>query len=396
MIPIFAVTLLFSTFFMGCESQKLVQNVSGVAEIQSVYIQIVANSTFLKATKESSASLSLGTGKCTLYGGSTVLIKNWPKDDGNHTFVELRNPQPDCKLTQGYVFIQHIARQNQGWFKTRPAVNPNQAAAAAEDDITGKNTVETSKENGTTQSQPVPTTTFESAAISGKRYVCNAPAGLWVRPEPKISSTTLGILPQEQEVTLTGTMAPGWVVVSANNLKGWVSSEFLCTQKPTNTAPTTSSGKFFPNCSTQGITAKLPVKSTGLETYSYDELVYGTCRTIERLKELGRRMLSKTGLPIYVGDISAYGGGNLGRHATHSYGDDIDLAVMGNTTNTECYSYTSSCYNRNASRMLIKEIIDMGGLTSICFNDPAIINEFPNHVRYCSGHNDHYHIEWHN
>jgi hypothetical protein len=69
---------------------------------------------------------------------------------------------------------------------------------------------------------------------------------------------------------------------------------------------------------------------------------------------------------------------------------------MGNTVSTECYSYTSSCYNRNASRTLIKEIINMGGLTSICFNAPAMIKEFPNYVRYCSGHNDHYHIEWHN
>ncbi len=367
----------FSAFLLCCEENKVAKNTADTVGIQSVFIKIVANSTFLKATKESSSSLALGTGKCTLYGGSTILINNWPKDDGNRTLVELRNPIAGCKITKGYIFIPHIAAQNQGWFKTPPPTNPSQVAASADDELFEERVEE------------------RVSALSGKRFVCNTPGGLHVRKEPNSSATSLGLLPFAQEITLTGASRPGWVAVAALNINGWVSSEFLCTQKPTATSPSANSGKFSPNCSSQSITFKLPVRSEGLETYGYDELVYGTCRTVERLKELGRRMKAKTGLPIYVGDISAYGGGNLGRHATHAYGDDIDLAVMGNTVSTECYTYTSSCYNRNASRMLIKEIIDMGGLSGICFNDPAIINEFPNYVRYCSGHNDHYHIEWH-
>lgn len=227
---------------------------------------------------------------------------------------------------------------------------------------------------------------------SRDRFVCKTGGeGVLLRVEPG-SEDSLEGLPDNAVVVYSGEASGEYVKVTSKSSgkKGWIKARYLCI------APTVSSGKFTPNCSSKDITFKLPESGEGFGTYQYDELVYGNCATVQRIKELGRRILAKTKYPIYVGDLSAYGGGNLGRHQTHEFGDDVDVAIMGNTSTVFCSKYSEACYDRNASRALIKEVISMGGATGICFNDSVMINEFPGFVRYCDGHDDHYHIEWHN
>jgi hypothetical protein len=274
---------------------------SSVSALTSVYIKIGAQPTYLKATVEQASTLVDGQQKCELMAGKIILLADWPQDAGDHTLVTLRYPLPNCALNQGYVYIPHIARQNEGTFNL-PGTGASGAAAAVAGGVSGA-----------------------TGGFGGA-----------------------------------------------------------------------SSGRFTPNCSSRSVTVRVSANGNGVRTYGDGALGYGTCATIERINELARRMVAKTGFPIFVGDVSAYGGGNLGRHKTHVYGDDMDIATMGNTDRTECYNYNTPCYNRAASRALIQEIIAMGGVTGICFNDPAILSEFPGVVRYCAGHENHYHVEWHN
>jgi hypothetical protein len=235
---------------------------------------------------------------------------------------------------------------------------------------------------------------LDATAATGERFVCNTGGeGVNLRSEPSTISEVITSLIDSTSVVYNGEVRGEFVKVKVDesNESGWVKAAYLCTSRPA-----VRSGAYSSQCASNAVTAKLPVSGEGLRTYGYDELVYGTCTTVERLKELGRRVQAKTGLPIFVGDLSAYGGGNLGRHATHRYGDDVDIAIMGNTDGTNCFTYNTSCYNREASRTLIREIIAMGGVTRILFNDPVLAAEFPRVIGYASGHDNHYHVEWHN
>lgn len=139
----------------------------------------------------------------------------------------------------------------------------------------------------------------------------------------------------------------------------------------------------------------LPATGYGYETYDVTWMRYGKPQTIARIKELAIRVYNKTGIKLYVGDISDKYGGNGGRHSGHHGGVEIDIAVMGNTPTVKCYNIWENCYMRSASEVLVREVINMGGATSVLFNDPALQSKFPGFVGYARGHNDHYHVNWH-
>lgn len=153
-----------------------------------------------------------------------------------------------------------------------------------------------------------------------------------------------------------------------------------------------SSGAFEPK-STSTALARLPKIGVGFEFY--DVLQHAKPKTLERIMELSNRVFRKSGYPVYVGDMSNSSGGNSGRHAGHYDGVEVDIAVMGNTPKQFCGTFRDSCYNRAAMRVLIKEIVSMGGATSMYFNDPVLLQEF-NQLSYVGGHDDHLHVNWHN
>lgn len=138
-----------------------------------------------------------------------------------------------------------------------------------------------------------------------------------------------------------------------------------------------------------------PKAGPGFETYHGSAMSYGQPKTIARIKELAKRVFAKTGLKLYVGDLSNRSGGNNGLHAGHYDGLEVDVAIMGNTASIWCSYFTDGCYNRRAQIAMIDEVIAMGGATSVYFLDPQVKSRFPQFVRQIQGHKDHVHINWH-
>lgn len=140
---------------------------------------------------------------------------------------------------------------------------------------------------------------------------------------------------------------------------------------------------------------KLPAQGYGYETFDVESMRYGQPKTVARIKELAVRVYNKTGYKIFVGDLSNSAGGNSGRHAGHYDGIEVDIAIMGNTPTVTCYTIWEGCYLRSAQMALVNEILNMGGATSMLFNDAAIINRYPSMVGSASGHDNHLHVNWH-
>lgn len=154
------------------------------------------------------------------------------------------------------------------------------------------------------------------------------------------------------------------------------------------------SGKFdaYAAANTRGINPgqimALP-RATNGEYYIYGKQMYGTAITILRIQELARRVFKKTGLPIYVGDISARHMANTGGHRGHKTGKEIDIGVMGNTPTRWVGDFSSPGSNVKATQTLVSEAFAMGGVRNIGYDDPRIKG-----VVYFGGHRDHLHINW--
>jgi hypothetical protein len=106
---------------------------------------------------------------------------------------------------------------------------------------------------------------------------------------------------------------------------------------------------------------------------------------------------------VAVGDLGREHGGDIGGHATHEVGLDVDIRPIRDNRNqcTWGTNWRSASYDRAATRILIKAIraAAVGHIKLIYFNDPVLIGEgltiqYPNHddhlhVRYCeSSHAD--------
>jgi hypothetical protein len=165
-----------------------------------------------------------------------------------------------------------------------------------------------------------------------------------------------------------------------------------CYQKHCNSK--IHSGPFNPP-NGNGVLIQLPSQGYGYETYDVESMRYGQPKTIARIKELAVRVYNKTGLKIYVGDLSNSGGGNSRRHAGHYSGLEVDIAIMGNTPTKNCYTIWEPCYVRNAQMVLVGEILNMGGSTGMLFNDYSVQSRFPGSVGSASGHDNHLHVNWH-
>lgn len=137
-----------------------------------------------------------------------------------------------------------------------------------------------------------------------------------------------------------------------------------------------------------------PDDGAGYGFYDPDYMKFGTNRTLVRLQELAKRTFRKSGQLIYIGDLSNSGGGNSGRHSGHIGGKEFDLGVIGNTPAIFVGRYDHQGYDRDATRIMIREAFKMGGLRLIYFNDPVLQREFPGKVKNAGGHADHLHFYW--
>jgi peptidoglycan hydrolase-like protein with peptidoglycan-binding domain len=125
---------------------------------------------------------------------------------------------------------------------------------------------------------------------------------------------------------------------------------------------------------------------------------WGTGSAVGMLEAAAALFNQRVGSHLAVGDMSWEHGGGITMHATHEVGLDADIALV-RKDRRQCNSpgigYTSSQYDREATRVLIRAIHETAPhqVKLIYFNDPVLIAEglvqrYPRHddhihVRYC-------------
>lgn len=122
---------------------------------------------------------------------------------------------------------------------------------------------------------------------------------------------------------------------------------------------------------------------------------WGTGAMVGSLERAGQYFASQGAGRIHTRDISREHGGDIPDHSSHELGLDVDLRPI-RTDGGQCnYTTTwqSSTYSRSRTRELIRDLIDGGNVKYIFFNDPTLINEFPQ-VIYVSNHDDHLHVRY--
>ncbi|NGN68403.1 peptidoglycan-binding protein [Streptomyces sp. A7024] len=124
---------------------------------------------------------------------------------------------------------------------------------------------------------------------------------------------------------------------------------------------------------------------------------WGTSAAIAELEEAAKRFGATGKGEIPVGDISFEHGGDIGGHASHEVGLDIDLWPV-RTDSQQCtgsrITWQSSAYDRAATRELVKALraAAPGHIRYVWFNDPTLINE--GLTSSYAGHDNHLHIRY--
>ena len=123
---------------------------------------------------------------------------------------------------------------------------------------------------------------------------------------------------------------------------------------------------------------------------------WGTAAAIGQLAAAGSALAAAGFTRPAVGDASLEHGGDIGGHASHKHGLDVDLRPM-QAHGRQCRAgtrWTSTTYDRTATRALVKAIraAAPGHIKVIYFNDPVLIRE--GLVRWHRGHDDHIHVRY--
>jgi conjugal transfer mating pair stabilization protein TraG len=137
----------------------------------------------------------------------------------------------------------------------------------------------------------------------------------------------------------------------------------------------------------------LPREGLGYKTYSRDERRWGKASTIEALKTIAINWHTKySDTPIYIGNISRKGGGDLPPHKSHKKGIDVDIRPIRFKNNGLPVTWKDADYDREKTGELIKLIKDSYPIQYIFFNDPELIKR--GLCTFCAGHDDHLHIRF--
>jgi murein endopeptidase len=125
---------------------------------------------------------------------------------------------------------------------------------------------------------------------------------------------------------------------------------------------------------------------------------WGTASAVASIESAARSFYGTGNGGVALGDLSWEHGGNIGGHASHEDGMDIDVrairlderqcAARGGTT------WRSSNYDRAATRQLVKAVraAAPGHIKLIYFNDPVLVRE--GLVTSYSGHDGHLHVRY--
>lgn len=140
--------------------------------------------------------------------------------------------------------------------------------------------------------------------------------------------------------------------------------------------------------------------SGGIGWYRYDTgdmkksllMHFGTADTVQAI--LAVAVATNFTLPaIGVGDLSSASGGNMGRHASHLHGKNVDLRPLrqdgaGSPTNIT----DTANYSRDRTLALVDMLLAHRNVDKIYFNDPEIIKVRKPRVQKMRGHDNHLHV----
>jgi len=91
----------------------------------------------------------------------------------------------------------------------------------------------------------------------------------------------------------------------------------------------TALSKGTPNNGSLKNASHLPDEGPGFDAYRSDKARYGTSKLVNGVKLMGEDALKDGRPPLQVGDMSLKSGGDIGGHASHENGKDVDLKVYG-------------------------------------------------------------------
>lgn len=113
---------------------------------------------------------------------------------------------------------------------------------------------------------------------------------------------------------------------------------------------------------------------------------YGTARTVEALKAVGREWHSRhPSFAFGIGDISKKGGGDISGHVSHEKGVDVDVRILRTDGKKSPTRYQDREYSRELTRELIELFLGntIFPVKLIFFNDPEIrigrVQRWPKH-----------------
>lgn len=151
------------------------------------------------------------------------------------------------------------------------------------------------------------------------------------------------------------------------------------------------------------ITAEI-VESLGLKIQPGEPDVFVIREIKEILEQISLDYYNLThnesyGDSLYINDFSKRYGGKLKSHTGHDRGVEGDIRPIINSKLAQLTSINQANYYREGTILLIQTIIDVSNrkgvpVEKIYFNDPFIINLFPDLVINVSGHDDHIHVIW--
>jgi conjugal transfer mating pair stabilization protein TraG len=137
----------------------------------------------------------------------------------------------------------------------------------------------------------------------------------------------------------------------------------------------------------------LPREGLGYKTYSRDECRWGKASTIKAPETIARKWYTKyPNTPIYIGNISRKGGGDLPPHKSHKTGIDVDIKPFHSENNALPVTWMDKGYDQKKTKELIELIISSYRIQYIFFNDPELIKK--KLCTYWVGHDNHLHIRF--
>jgi len=144
------------------------------------------------------------------------------------------------------------------------------------------------------------------------------------------------------------------------------------------------------------ITTVLPASGRGFQTYNREpggRDQFGRAAVIAAVIELGAKWHAlHPDIPLQIGDISLKNGGPFPPHASHRFGNDVDLRPFRKDLQLLPENISTSTYSHALTKEFVQLVRKEFPKTLILFNDPKLISA--GLTRHAAGHDNHLHIRF--